>query len=233
MRRADRLFRIVRILQRRKLVTAMQLAEELEISTRTVYRDVADLAASGVPIEGEAGVGYVLPDDFDLPPLMFTADEVEALVLGTRVVETWGDPELAGAARTAREKAAAVLPRALRGRIDALPLYAVAFASGGADDGRLALLRRAVAGRRKVSFRYGGGREAGHARTVRPLCLTLMMSAWVLSAWCERREDFRTFRLDRMTGLRLRDEAFPEDETRGLDAFFSSLAARTRAERRA
>ncbi|MEE9264479.1 MAG: HTH domain-containing protein, partial [Vicinamibacteria bacterium] len=94
MRRADRLFQIVQMLRRRRLTTAAQLAERLEVSERTVYRDIRDLSASGVPILGEAGVGYRLGKDFDLPPLMFSGEEVQALVLGARMVESWGDSEL-------------------------------------------------------------------------------------------------------------------------------------------
>lgn len=127
MRRADRLFRIVQLLRRRKLTTARQLADDLEVSERTIYRDVADLVSSGVPIRGEAGVGYALERGFDLPPLMFTEDELEALVLGVRVVESWGDATLGSAARAVVHKVEAVLPERLQDRVGKAPLFAPGF----------------------------------------------------------------------------------------------------------
>jgi predicted DNA-binding transcriptional regulator YafY len=123
MRRADRLFQIVQILRRRRLTTARQLADRLCISERTVYRDIRDLIASGVPVEGEAGVGYRLRG-FDLPPLMFTREEVEALVLGARIVQSWTDPELAGAAAEAIAKIEAVLPQDRSHLVQGTQLYA-------------------------------------------------------------------------------------------------------------
>src|SRR5437899_1479879 len=110
MRRADRLFQIVQRLRRRGVTTAAQLAQALEVSERTVYRDVRDLQLSGVPILGEAGVGYALPRGFDLPPLMFTEEELEALVVGARMVQAWGDQKLARAAEDALSKIETVVP---------------------------------------------------------------------------------------------------------------------------
>lgn len=126
MRRADRLFQIIQTLRRRRVVTAAYLAEELEVSERTIYRDMRDLSLSGVPIQGEAGVGYALPAGFDLPPLMFTEEELEALVLGARMVESWGDPKLATAARQALNKVEVVLPERLRLQGAEPPLFAPA-----------------------------------------------------------------------------------------------------------
>ena len=117
MRRADRLFQIIQFIRRHRLTTAAALAKALEVSERTVYRDIRDLVHSGVPIEGEAGVGYMLRKGFDLPPLMFTATEIEALVLGTRVVQSWADPALAKAAGAALDRIAISLPDALRTRL--------------------------------------------------------------------------------------------------------------------
>src|ERR1700757_3377351 len=117
MRRADRLFRIVQRLRRRGVTTASELAEALGVSDRTIYRDVQDLVLSGVPVQGEAGVGYALPRSFDLPPLMFDEDEIEALVLGARIVESWADASLARAARNVLSKVEVVLPARLRDRI--------------------------------------------------------------------------------------------------------------------
>lgn len=127
VRRADRLFRIIQILRRRRVTTARRLAEELEVSARTVYRDVQDLVASGVPIEGEAGVGYVLRRGYDLPPLMFTEDEIEALVLGARIVGSWADAALARAAGDVLVKVDAVLPPRLKHRLIDSPLHSPIF----------------------------------------------------------------------------------------------------------
>ncbi len=130
MRRADRLFQIVQHLRSGRLVTARGLAERLEVSVRTVYRDVADLQATGVPIEGEAGVGYVMREGFDLPPLMFTRDEVVAVVAGARIVRAWGGAAMARAAEEALVKIEAVLPEAARARARAVPVHAAAWDLG-------------------------------------------------------------------------------------------------------
>jgi predicted DNA-binding transcriptional regulator YafY len=127
MRRADRLFRIIQILRRGNVTTAMQLASELEVSVRTVYRDMQDLMASNVPIEGEAGTGYVLADEYDLPPLMFSRDEVEALTLGARMVTCWGDKHLAQAARDILSKVDAVLPEAQKNTLKTTSLFSMSF----------------------------------------------------------------------------------------------------------
>src|SRR2546429_1938300 len=124
MRRADRLFRIVRILRGGRLQTARMLAQKLEVSERTIYRDIGDLQASGMPIEGEAGVGYTLRRDLDLPPLMFTRDELTALVLGARLVRAWGGAASPVAAHPALQPIQAVLPADLRERLDSLLMYA-------------------------------------------------------------------------------------------------------------
>jgi biotin operon repressor len=127
MRRADRLFEIVQYLRGRRLTTAAQLAQWLEVSERTIYRDIADLAASGVPIDGEAGVGYRLHPHFDLPPLMFDYEEIDALVMGARFVESWGGPRLAHAARGALVKIAAALPEQKRAAVQESRLFAPGF----------------------------------------------------------------------------------------------------------
>src|SRR5947209_20043905 len=127
MRRADRLFRIVQRLRRRGATTARQLADALEVSERTVYRDIRDLTTSGVPIQGEAGVGYALDRSFDLPPLMFDETEIEALVLGARIVKAWADPQLAGAAEEALRKIESILPPRLRERLSEAALFAPGF----------------------------------------------------------------------------------------------------------
>ncbi len=229
MRRADRLFEIIQHLRRRSTVRARDLAEALEVSERTIYRDVADLMASGVPIEGEAGVGYVLRAGFDLPPLMFKEQEIEALVLGARIVESWADNELAAAASDAIAKIEAVIPERLRGYMASTALLApgVHFMEPIAFD--LADLRRAVRGQRKVHFRYTDVVGQGSERTVRPLSLAYFGPVWVLAAWCELRRDFRTFRLDRMVDFAVTEDRFRQEPGRSLNDFLRRAHTWTRS----
>jgi predicted DNA-binding transcriptional regulator YafY len=219
VRRADRLFQIVQRLRRRGSVTAATLAAELEVVPRTVYRDVQDLIASGVPIQGEAGVGYVLARGFDLPPLMFNEDEIEALVLGARIVESRGDPALARAARDLLAKVEAVLPPRLRDRVEGAALYAPVFGVKGADVG-LTTLRGAIRTRRKVAFGYTDRIDMVTTRTVQPLGVFLWSNVWSLGAWCELRTGFRNFRLDRIQQLTVLDDQFQSLPGRTLNDFF-------------
>jgi len=164
MRRADRLFQTVQLLRARPLLTAAQLADRLEVSLRTVYRDIQDLVASGVPIRGEAGVGYALPASFELPPLMFDAAEIEALVLGARMVESWADPALARAARSALDKVEVVLPPALRQRLRGTPLFAPGFHVSAALASRFGCVREAIAASRRLRLTYEDRRHPSSAR---------------------------------------------------------------------
>jgi predicted DNA-binding transcriptional regulator YafY len=201
MRRADRLFRIVQLLRHGRLLTAGRLAEKLKVSTRTIYRDVMDLQLSGAPIEGEPGVGYTLRRDFDLPPLMFTSNELTALVLGARLVQAWGGAESVLAAGSALQRIEAVLPAELRDRLDAIQMYAPGFMMPQEHRLRLDQLHAACLASRRIEFSYI--REDGQAsrRPARPLGLYFWTGVWTLVAWCELRTNFRTFRLDRMSDL--------------------------------
>ncbi len=229
MRRADRLFRIVQRLRRRGATTAAQLATLLEVSERTVYRDVRDLILSGVPIRGEAGVGYALPRDFDLPPLMFDAEEIEALVLGSRIVQSWGDPELARAAESILSKVEAVLPERLRDRVAETKLFAVNF-RGPAGGDVLRDLRAAIRTHRKVSLGYLDDQGAETKRTIRPLGLFYWRASWSLGAWCELRTGFRNFRLDRMRDVKVLETTFVPEPGRSLEDFFAAKRAEKRIE---
>lgn len=230
MRRADRLFRIIQILRSAGGVTAAELAKVLEVSPRTIYRDIQTLIASGVPIEGEAGMGYARLRGFDLPPLMFTGEEIEALVLGARMVETWGDPDLVKAAREALSKIETVLPDRLKARVGNSALFSVPFDFDRERDERLALLRSSIRERRKVRFSYTRGDKGKSTRTVRPLCLAFMAPTWTLCAWCELRKDFRTFRLDRMRSFRVLDKTFEDEPQKSLEAFLRLVAAQYKNE---
>jgi predicted DNA-binding transcriptional regulator YafY len=218
MRRADRLFRLLLELRRGRIVTARRLAERLEVSLRTVYRDVADLSASGVPIEGEAGVGYRLRG-FDLPPLMFEREEVEAMVLGARVVEGWGDRELARAAATALAKIEAALPGP--DLVRETRLYAPTYGERPVEKLPLSAARRAIREHRKLFLSYRDEQARPSERTVRPLALAFYPPVWLLVAWCELRTDFRTFRVDRCQVLDARPERFESEPGRTLDDYLA------------
>lgn len=205
-----------------RLMTARTLAERLEVSERTVYRDVRDLLLSGVPIEGEAGVGYVLRAGFDLPPLMFDRAEIEAVVLGTRMARAWGGARLAAAAEEALRKIEAVLPAALRERVDRTHLYApgLRLTPGLRED--LDRLHAAIDAGVRVGFGYVAEDGARTERTVRPLGLYFWGGVWTLVAWCELRVDFRNFRIDRMTAV-APGAPFPREAGRTLSDFLATL----------
>jgi predicted DNA-binding transcriptional regulator YafY len=211
MRRADRLFQIIQVLRRtRGVVTAEQLAEELEASKRTVYRDIADLMSQRVPIRGEAGIGYVLDAGFDLPPLMLTPDEIEAAVLGAHWVSRRGDPALAKAAEDLIAKIAATVPERLR---------PYALESAGAtppawnavpDALDIAAVRRQIRAGRKIHLHYRDEQGRETERKVWPIAIGYLDAVRLLIAWCELRKDFRHFRTDRVLGAEFLDERYPE-----------------------
>lgn len=221
MRRADRLFEIIQMLRSRRFMTAAQLAGELEVSERTIYRDVSDLIVTGVPITGEAGVGYTLDRKFDLPPLMFNAEEIEALILGSRIVQSWADPDLASAAHSALTKIEAALPEPLRINIVESALFAPRIVPDTAVTSNLAVTRRAVNDRYKLGFRYTRADGESTSRTVHPLGLFYWGYSWTMVGWCETRDDFRNFRLDRMEQLVRRDEKFEDVEGRSLNDYLA------------
>lgn len=226
MRRADRLFRLVQLMRAGKLWTAARLAEAMEVSERTVYRDIADLQASGVPIDGAAGVGYVMRSGFDMPPLMFTRAEVTALALGARMVSAWGGPDMADGARGALSKIEAVLPRA-QDVEDALGRHVV-LRSGleDADRERLDVLDAQIRDRRWTRLVYVTPDSRRTDRRVQPLGLWFWGKVWTLVAWCGLRGDFRMFRIDRIDLLDPLDEVFPTDPARTLAACMAQLEAR-------
>ncbi len=216
MRRADRLFEIIQILRTRQLTRARDLAEKLEVSERTIYRDIADLMSTGVPIDGEAGIGYVLRGGFDLPPLMFNEQEVEALILGARIVESWTDDELADAAANVISKVEAVLPDRLRRHMEETALLAPSHHHVEPIEFELGDLRRALRAKFKVHFRYVDAEEQPTERSVRPLAVAFFGPVWLLAGWCELRDDFRSFRLDRMRGFAVLEETFRNERGKTL-----------------
>jgi predicted DNA-binding transcriptional regulator YafY len=218
VRRADRLFRLVQLLRARRFATARSLAEALEVSERTVYRDVRDLSLSGVPIEGEAGVGYRLKGGFDLPPLMFDYQEIEALTAGARMVQAWSSPSLARAAQSALDKIAAALPNDKRIAMERTRLYAPSFHIDPALGKVMDDMREAIVGSRRLSFGYKDESDKASERTVRPLALYFWGQRWTLAAWCEARLDFRSFRLDRASNVAM-GARFPDEPGKRLDDF--------------
>ena len=208
MRRADRLFQIVLLLDRGRAVTARELAEALQVSERTIYRDVADLSRSGVPISGEAGVGYLMRPGYRLPPLMFDPDELAALALGSRMVQSWADPALGRAAERALLRIESVLPKALRHDPARDALLVPGFHVPAAMRTPMTELREAIAAHRKLRLAYTRADGAASERIVHPVGLVFWGETWTLGAWCELRGDFRSFRLDRIAALAPLDAHF-------------------------
>jgi predicted DNA-binding transcriptional regulator YafY len=226
MRRADRLFLIIHALRgRRTALPARGLAETLGVSLRTIYRDVADLQRSGVPIEGEAGVGYVLRKGADIPPLMFDADELEALVVGTRFVRAFGGVRLGRAASAALLKINAVLPPDLRERGRRTRIFAPELDDRIEASGMIDRLHAAIEARAVLRLDYRDKDEASTRREVEPLCLSFWGGTWTLGAWCRLRRDFRSFRPDRIAAFDPSGEIFENDAKRGLEAYLRKVGA--------
>jgi len=222
MRRADRLFQIILYLRRRRVATARDLAQALDVSERTIYRDIQELSSCGMPIEGAAGVGYRVRRGFDLPPLMFDREELQALRLGARMVRSWADAELSEAAGNALRKIEAVLPEGLDDPGEALFAPSVR-----AYPVRLVgLLRRAVMEHRKARFAYQREDGEGSVRTVWPLGLFYWGAVWTLVSWCELRNDFRSFRLDRISDAEVTEEPFVLASGQTLEVFIERVRGR-------
>jgi predicted DNA-binding transcriptional regulator YafY len=217
MRRADRLFQIVNVLRRRRrATTATHLAGRLGVSERTVYRDIRDLVLAGTPIDGEAGVGYRIRPGYDLPPLMFDRDEIQALVLGARIVRQFGDPTLARASDAILGKVAAIVPKDLAPLVAETRLFVPSTLSAGTSADALAVAREALIARRKLELFYAKADGTATKRTVRPLGIFFWGRTWTLAAWCELRRDFRNFRLDRVAASTMLDETFEDETGKGL-----------------
>lgn len=226
MRRADRLFQIIQLIRGRRLTTATFLAKRLEVSERTVYRDVADLQHQGVPIEGEAGVGYRLGAGFDLPPLMFSEAEAKALVAAARLAQTWLDPALAREAEQALGKILSVLSKPVRAAAESMALYAPAFTLEPQTQQRLQVLREAVQAREMLDIHYRDEANKSSARSVRPLGCFFWGKVWTLAAWCETRKAFRSFRIDRIDELKMQGVNFRDEVGKTLADFLRQAGAR-------
>jgi predicted DNA-binding transcriptional regulator YafY len=219
MRRADRLFQILQLIRGRRLTTAVFLSKRLEVSVRTIYRDVAELQHQGVPVEGEAGVGYRLGTGFDLPPLMFTQDEAKALVASVRLAQQGLDPALARNAEDALGKILSVLPAAARVAAESLAVYAPMLGVDGENQQRLQRLREAVQARQRLKLHYRDLQDKSSERMIRPLGCFFWGKIWTLGAWCEARQDFRSFRVDRIEKLQVLEGSFQHEPGKTLADF--------------
>jgi predicted DNA-binding transcriptional regulator YafY len=215
MRRADRLFDIIQMLRATgRPVTAAVLAEQLDVTVRTVYRDVATLQARRVPIEGAPGIGYVLRRGFDLPPLMFTTDELDAIAIGARLVRRIRDPKLHEAAARVLAKVTVVVPEALRAHLASVPLY-VSDGSAAAPQGvDPAAVRNAIRERRKMRIGYSDEKGNQTCHTIWPIAMAYYVDATLIGAWCELRNDFRNFRVERILSSQVLQERFQADNGR-------------------
>ena len=222
-RRADRLFQIVQILRGRRVTTAALLAERLEVSERTIYRDIRDLSLSGVPIEGEVGSGYRLMAGFDLPPLMLTHHESEALMVAIRLLKTWGGDSLSQALESAQEKVLAILPPESRRRAEQTRIFAPDFGNQPHSRSGFDLIHRAVSAQQVLALHYRD--ESGNLslRDVQPLGLFFWGEHWLLVAWCEKRDDYRCFRVDRCLNITPVDRHFRESADRSLSDFLRKV----------
>ena len=199
MRRADRLFRIIQVLRRRRRpVTAQEIAQELEASARTIYRDIAQLMADRVPIRGEAGIGYVLEGGFDMPPLMLTADEVEAAMLGAQWVMGRADPVLARAASDLVAKIGVVIPEHLRPLLMEPALTATSHNVVVADAIDMARVRTSIRAQGKIALYYRDEQHRETRRVIWPFAVGYLDAVRLIMAWCEMRKGFRHFRTDRV-----------------------------------
>jgi predicted DNA-binding transcriptional regulator YafY len=222
MRRADRLFDILQALRvATRPMTAAAIAERLEVTVRTVYRDIATLQARRIPIEGAAGIGYVLRRGFELPPLMFTDDEIDAIAVGARLVRRLRDPGLERAAASVLAKVATVLPESVRSGVAAAPFFVSdgsAEAPAGID---LAALRQAIRDTRKLRIAYRDAEARETERIVWPVAMAYYVDVTLLGAWCELREDFRNFRVERITASSVLEERFSTDNGRLMERWFA------------
>ena len=225
MRRGDRLFQLLLELGRGRVRTARQLGERLGVSERTVYRDIADLAAQGTPIEGAAGIGYSLRAGYQVPPLMFDREELAALALGAAWVSGYADEDLRAAADRVLNKIDAVLPQRLRPGLKAEGIEVLAFSHDPATRRALTAARRALADRRKLRARYLDSKDEETCRQLWPLGLFYWGRIWTLAAWCELRLDYRSFRLDRFVALESLPDPIPADAGINLKAYLANASA--------
>ena len=219
MRRTDRLFEIIQILRDGQLHRAQDIADQLEVSVRTIYRDMDTLVASGVPVEGERGVGYLVREQITLPPLNLTTPELEALNLGMAIVAEAADPDLKSAALSLAEKIDAVLPTQTVAEADAWKFAVYPFADAARGFSHMSTLRAAIKARQKLALRYRRIDGTLTERTIRPLHMEYWGRVWTLTAWCDTRAAFRVFRIDLIEEARALPELFVDEPGKTLADF--------------
>ncbi len=224
MRAADRLFRIIQMMRAKSgVVTAREIAEAMEVSQRTIYRDMEHLIASGAPIDGERGIGYLLREKFDAPPLTFTFEQLEALAFGVRAVVMLADDSFARAAREALGKIEANLPAEHVIRLREAPYRAFRSAQQAKPSPLLKSARAALQTKSKLQISYANAEGVQSERVIWPLGLTVFGVNWLLTGWCEMRQDFRDFRIDRITSMQVLPEHFVATEERSLKTYLAGL----------
>ena len=219
MRRTDRLFDIIQILRDGKLHRAQDIADRLEVSVRTIYRDMDTLVASGVPVEGERGVGYMVREQITLPPLNLTPSELEALNLGMAIVAEAADPDLKSAAESLAEKIDAVLPTQVVAEADAWKFAVYPFADAARGLAHMAPIRAAIKARQKLHLSYRRIDGTLTDRIIRPLHMEYWGRVWTLTAWCELREGFRVFRIDLIESVTPQPELFTDERGKRLSDY--------------
>lgn len=222
MRKAERLFQLITLLRGRRLaITAKRLAEALEVSERTIYRDIQALMLSGVPIEGEAGIGYRLDRHFDLPPLMFTSEELLALMLGSKMVQTWGDSVAAKGAVSALDKISAILPDHIKQQDQSELLLVPDFLQNKALAKLASDIREAVQSCQTINIEYQDEQKRFSTRNIEPLGLVYWGGKWTMIAFCLLRQDYREFRIDRILSLTRLAIKFSHDDSKSLKHYLS------------
>lgn len=223
MRRTDRLFDIIQILRDGKLHRAQDIADRLEVSVRTIYRDMDTLVASGVPVEGERGVGYMVREAITLPPLTLTAQELEALNLGMAIVGEAADPDLKAAALSLADKIDAVLPTQTVAEADAWKFAVYPFANAALGFAHMPVLRSAIKGRQKLELTYRRIDGTLTHRVIRPLHMEYWGRVWTLTAWCELRDGFRVFRVDLIEDATPRPELFVDEPGKRFEDYVETV----------
>ena len=207
--RSNRMFEIIQVLRRaRQPMTASRIAEVLEVTPRTIYRDISALQTMRVPIEGEAGVGYIMRAGYDLPPIMFSAEEVEAIMVGLALLRRTGDTGLQAAAHSISMKLTDVLPDALKQDLEDWPLHVSTWGAAVPAGAELRLLRQAIRDEIELSIVYHDAEARRTERTVKPIGIMYYVEVVVLAAWCELRQAFRHFRVDRIVSCQTTDKSF-------------------------
>lgn len=226
MRKAERLFQLITLLRGRRLaITANKLAEMLEVSERTIYRDIQALILSGVPIEGEAGVGYMLDHSFELPPLMFTVEEMLALLVGSKMVQAWGDNSLATGAHSAFEKITAILPDKLKSLSERSPIFVPSYFRNEQHAELNKHVRKAIEKHHQLDIEYTDAKEISSNRIIEPLGLVFWGGKWTIIAYCQLRKSYREFRLDRIKQCQVLKTTFSVSDVKNMNHYIALMEA--------